>query len=131
MSAMYDQIQALCRQNATNITAMCRALGIPRSVLSELRSGRTRELSVQNLRKIAEYFDVPLDSLSHASQPEALAMFPPPEDYFTSLYMEARELNEENRQKLLDLAHILLLAQRQQTGAAPQKKQSAPQEEER
>ena len=39
--------------------------------------------------------------------------------------MEARELNEENRRKLLDLAHILLLAQRQQTGAV----QTARQEE--
>ena len=125
MSAMYDQIQALCRQNATNITAMCRALGIPRSVLSELRSGRTKALSVHNLKKIAEYFDVPVDSLSRAAQPAALAVFPPPEDYFTSLYMEAREHNEEDRRKLLDLAHILLLAQRQQTGAV----QTARQEE--
>ena len=60
MSVMYERIEALCYHNATTITAMCKELGISRSVLSELRSGRTKELSVHNLRKIADYFEIPI-----------------------------------------------------------------------
>ncbi len=112
MSVMYERIEALCYHNATTITAMCKELGISRSVLSELRSGRTKELSVHNLRKIADYFEIPIDALSHFPPQNLLAVEQPTEDeYFAQLYAAAKELNEENRQRLIELAHIFYLAQ--------------------
>lgn len=107
MSAMYDRIETLCRQNATNVTSMCRALGIPRSILSELRAGRTRTLSLKNAEKIAAFFDVPVETLLRGGVLEE------PDDFLSALYLQARELNEENRRRLLDYVHILLLAQQQ------------------
>lgn len=110
MSTMYEQIEFLCYQNGTNITNMCKKLNISRSVLSELRSGRTKELSVHNLRKIADYFHISVDSLSHCSESENFESFIA-DEYFTQLYQAAKELNDENRKKLLDLAKMFWLAQ--------------------
>ena len=58
MSRMYDIIQELCRRDGTDVTKMCRALKIPRSTLSELASGRTKQLTLKHARTIAEYFGV-------------------------------------------------------------------------
>lgn len=58
MDSMYKLIEQLCQEKGTNITAMCRELEISRSVLSELKSGRTQVLSVTNTEKIARYFGV-------------------------------------------------------------------------
>lgn len=104
MSSMYDCIEDLCRRQGTSITAMCRALGIPRSILSELRAGRTRTLSLKNAEKIAAFFDVPVETLLGETRG-------PANDFFSALAVQARGLNEENRRRLLDYIHILLLAQ--------------------
>lgn len=104
MSPMYDCIEDLCRRQGTNITAMCRALGIPRSILSELRAGRTRTLSLKNAEKIAAFFDVPVETLLGETRGAA-------DDFFATLSAQARGLNEDNRRRLLDYIHILLLAQ--------------------
>ena len=58
MDNMYSRINLLCKDRKTNITAVCRELNLARSSLSELNAGRTKSLSVEYLRKIAEYFDV-------------------------------------------------------------------------
>lgn len=58
MATMYETIENLCRQSGTNITAMCRDLGLSRSALSELKQGRTKSLSYQYISAIAGYFGV-------------------------------------------------------------------------
>ncbi len=63
MEKMYQVIEQLCQQRKTNVTAMCRDLGIGRSVLSELKSGRTQMLSTANTEKIAQYFGVSVEYL--------------------------------------------------------------------
>lgn len=55
---MYKRIEALCKSSGTNITAMCKNLGITRASLSELKSGRTKSLSAEKLIKIANHFNV-------------------------------------------------------------------------
>ena len=60
MSRMYDIIQELCRRDGTDVTKMCRALKIPRSTLSELASGRTKQLTLKHARPIAG--DEPLET---------------------------------------------------------------------
>ena len=70
MSEMYDRIQALCAQHGVNVTEMCEALGISRSSLSELKAGRTRELTFKTLLPIAEYFGTTTDYLAGKQHPE-------------------------------------------------------------
>ena len=63
MNEMYERINFLCKNNHTNVTRMCSQLGIGRSALSELASGRTRSLSAATMASIAEYFGVTTDYL--------------------------------------------------------------------
>ncbi len=58
---MYEKIQELCDDKGIKIAQLCRETGVPKSTLSELKQGRTKTLSTQNLIKIAQYFDISLD----------------------------------------------------------------------
>lgn len=58
MNNIYSRIDELCKQNGTNVTAMCRELKIQRSSLSELKAGRAKSISADKIAKIADYFNV-------------------------------------------------------------------------
>ncbi|HIR53358.1 MAG TPA: helix-turn-helix transcriptional regulator [Candidatus Onthovicinus excrementipullorum] len=58
MGDMYNKIESLCKARGSNITQMCRETNISRSVLSELKSGRTKQLSAKYLPVVADYLDV-------------------------------------------------------------------------
>ncbi len=57
---MYDKIYELCVEKGIKPAGLCKAVGIPKSTLSELKQGRTKTLSTQTLSKIAQYFNVSL-----------------------------------------------------------------------
>ncbi len=58
MDNMYERIAELCRLKGVTVTQMCREIGISRSALSELKTGRTQRLSMNYTKKILEYFNV-------------------------------------------------------------------------
>ncbi|MBR4286680.1 MAG: helix-turn-helix transcriptional regulator [Clostridia bacterium] len=57
---MYEKIIGLCNEKGIKVAGLCKATGIPKSTLSELKQGRTKTLSTQTLSKIAQYFNVSL-----------------------------------------------------------------------
>lgn len=59
---MFKRIEQFCKAQDITVTDLCRKTGINRSTLSELKKGRTKELSVKTLRKIAEFFGVTIDA---------------------------------------------------------------------
>lgn len=63
LSELYDVIENLCKKNGVSITQMCREGGISRAPLSDLKMGRTKNLSTETLSKIAVYFGVSMDYL--------------------------------------------------------------------
>jgi transcriptional regulator with XRE-family HTH domain len=63
MSNLYKNIECLCAQNNLNITQLCREINVSRSTLSELSAGRTKDLSSEVKRKIAQYFLVNIEFL--------------------------------------------------------------------
>ncbi len=63
MGKMYGIIDSLCKQRGKNVTQMCRELGISRSVMSELSSGRTQRLSAKNSALVAGYLGVSVEYL--------------------------------------------------------------------
>ena len=63
MNEMYSRIEALCKERKINMTQMCRETQIPRGNLTDLKMGRTAELSTKTLGKIAIYFDVSMEYL--------------------------------------------------------------------
>ena len=60
---MYTRIESLCEKRGITITQMCRDAQIPRGNLSDLKYGRTKELSTKSLAKISAYFGCDLNYL--------------------------------------------------------------------
>lgn len=58
---MHNKIQFLCDQQGIKVAQLCKESGIPKSTISDLKNGRTKTLSTQTLKKIANYFNVSLD----------------------------------------------------------------------
>lgn len=58
---LYNRIEVLCKEQQMNITQMCRELCMPRSIMSELKAGRTIRLSAENSSKLSNFFNVPVD----------------------------------------------------------------------
>lgn len=63
MSDLYKTIHSLCEREGIKDGTLCANIGIRRSFLSELKSGRTKKLSAETLSKIAAYFNVTVDYL--------------------------------------------------------------------
>lgn len=60
---LYRIVNFLCKERNLSIAKMCSEVGISKSVFSELKSGRTKNLSPTNCAKVAEYFGVSVDFL--------------------------------------------------------------------
>lgn len=63
MSELYKNIDMLCQSKNISITKMCTDSGVSRGSLTDLKMGRTQELSTATLFKIATYFGVSVDYL--------------------------------------------------------------------
>ena len=60
---LYKRIEELCKLQNITITDMCRKSGVPRSTLSDYKSGRIKSIAIDKLNKIAIFFDVSVDYL--------------------------------------------------------------------
>ena len=69
MMSMYDKIYKLCEDKGIKPANLCNAIGIPKSTLTELKSGRTKHLSTQTLQKIAQYFNISLGYFDEVADP--------------------------------------------------------------
>lgn len=61
MYNMYNIIEGLCDSKGIKVGKMCADLEISRGILGDLKAGRTKSLSAQNLEKISGYFGVSSD----------------------------------------------------------------------
>lgn len=57
---MYERIVELCNEKGIRPAEMCRETGIQRSIISDLKHGRTNQLSTSTLKKLADFFEVSL-----------------------------------------------------------------------
>lgn len=63
MCTLYDRIIALCKERGVSGSRMCLDLGLSKSTMSNMKSGRTSGLSTATAQKIASYFGVSVDYL--------------------------------------------------------------------
>lgn len=63
MYDMYGIIERLCSERGMKPGKLCAELGISRGTLGDLKAGRTKKLSSENVSKIANYFGVSTDYL--------------------------------------------------------------------
>lgn len=66
---MYDKIYKLCQEKGIKPANLCNAIGIPKSTLTELKHGRTKNLSTQTLQKISQYFNISLGYFDEMADP--------------------------------------------------------------
>lgn len=113
MSDLYNRIEGLCADSGINITTMCKESGASRASLTDLKMGRKQSLSTDTLSKISVYFGVSVDYLlGNESKEKAPAEADVTFDDFTyALHGETKELTEENKQKLLEMARFFKMQQ--------------------
>lgn len=58
MGNMYEKIQQLCVQKGIKPGRVCADTGLSRGMMTDLKMGRTKELSAKNAKIIADYFGV-------------------------------------------------------------------------
>lgn len=75
MSEMYGIIEHLCARKGIKPGKMCADLKISRGTIGDLKAGRTKRLSAENMAKIAGYFEVPIDELIPTDKPTVIDAF--------------------------------------------------------
>ena len=58
MSTIYSRIYSLCNRHGITCGKLCSELGISRGILTDLKSGRKKDIYATTAYKIAKYFDV-------------------------------------------------------------------------
>ena len=58
MNIIYDRVSTLCVQHGITGNKLCSDLGISRSLLTDLKMGRKKDLYATTAYKIAKYFGV-------------------------------------------------------------------------
>ena len=61
MADMYAIIENLCNERNISIAQMCRDTGLRQSIFSDMKHGRTKNLSAKNISILANYFGVSMD----------------------------------------------------------------------
>ena len=74
MDATYVRIKSLCDEHGIKMSALASEIGVRSSVFTELKMGRTKQLSAKTLQAIANYFDISVDSLMPVDASEAVDM---------------------------------------------------------
>ena len=63
MCTIYNRIIELCKSKGVSGSRMCLDLGLSKSTLSDIKSGRKKGISVPTAQKIADYFGITVDEL--------------------------------------------------------------------
>ena len=69
MGTLYEKINALCKAKGVSGSRMCLDLGLSKSTMSDLKSGRIKGISIPTAQKIAGYFGITVDEL-HGEEKE-------------------------------------------------------------
>lgn len=106
---MYNRIALLCDKKQTNVTALCKEVGISRSLFTELKSGRTKTISFEKAKKIADYFGVTVDYLITGEEKEKT---PPVGEILTEgeqmLVELFRSASEDKQELILNMIKLAL-----------------------
>ncbi|ADU27876.1 helix-turn-helix domain-containing protein [Ethanoligenens harbinense] len=108
MMAFFDIYKQLCRQSGFSPNAVAKELHISSGTVTKWKNGSMP--SAEKLRAIAEHFHVTTDYLlTGADGPLGEDGIPPVtfDDFTYAMFHEGRELTEENKRMLLDMARLL------------------------
>lgn len=70
MADLYNKIYSLCQSKGVSGAKMCAEVGISKALLTELKTGRTKSISLKTAQKIADYFEVPITTFTEEEPTE-------------------------------------------------------------
>lgn len=112
MEDLYSRIERLGKEHGfKNMTALCKAAGVPRTTMSELNKGRSKDLSKPNAQKFANALNLSLGEIYGEETKKA----PTPDgereitfdDFTYAMQNESKDLTEADKQILLSMARQL------------------------
>lgn len=109
----YDVFVNLCNKVGKSPSAVAVEIGFQKSVVTRWKKNNVTPTDA-NLAKIASYFGVTVDFLLTGEQkenPTAKSDEVTFDDFTYALHNQSKELNDANKEKLLDMARMLKLAQ--------------------
>ncbi len=120
MWTLYESILSLCEERGIKGGKMCTDLGLSKSLMTDLKSGRKKSIHADTAQKIAEYFGVSVDRVLGQEGKKA----PAPEgerpitmdDFTYAMQNEGKTLTEMDKQLLLSMAKQLNDARRRENG---------------
>ena len=112
---MYEIFEKLMKERGVTPYRVHKETGVAQSTLSDWKNGKCRP-KIDKIRAIADYFGVSVDYLlgnepKEKTPAEADVTF---DDFTYAMYGEAKELTDEDKNMLLEMARML--KKRQQEG---------------
>lgn len=106
MCTFYDRVQDLCKIKGVSGSRVCLDLGLSKSTLSDIKSGRKKGVSTDTAKKFANYFGVSLEYLLGEEEKEKPTV--PQDDGLSvelqELFERIKTLPEDKQRLLLQLA---------------------------
>ena len=68
MWTLYKSILSLCQERGIKGGKMCVDLGLSKSLMTDLKSGRKKGITAETAQKIADYFSVSVDRVLNGIQ---------------------------------------------------------------
>lgn len=105
MYTIYSSIQELCEQAGVKPGKMCNDIGISRSILTDLKTGRKKSINTDTAKKIADYFGVSVDRVlgteqkEKADSPKGTGLSPAKEKLIDAI----NDLSDEQCEKLFGI----------------------------
>ncbi|MBQ7329731.1 MAG: helix-turn-helix transcriptional regulator [Oscillospiraceae bacterium] len=107
---MYGIIESLCQDRGIKPGKMCADLGISRGIIGDLKAGRTKRLSAENIAKVSAYFGVTSDYLL-GNETEKAPTENGERDILDEVdigfYQGFKELDEADKEVLRDMVRVM------------------------
>lgn len=114
MVTLYERLDSLCKEHGIKGGRMCVDLGISKSLMTDLKSGRKKGINAETAQKIADYFGVSVGYLLGKEERAAFKVVNPVEDAelhaemimnseFTYFYDAFQGLDDNQRRIVMEL----------------------------
>ena len=109
MSDLYERIVDLCKQKGITGSRMCLELGLSKSTLSDIKSGRKKGLSTANAQKIASYLGVSIEYLlgKEKAPTESGERTMDMSEVDIAFYGGYKELSEDDQKTIRDMVQLM------------------------
>ena len=106
MDNLYARIQALCDESGIRPGRLCDALGLSRSLMTDLKMGRKKTVSAETAQKIAGFFRVSVEYLlgQEAGTTSGRDIL---EEVDVAFYGDFKTLNEDEKETVRDMVRLM------------------------